>query len=424
MKKICFVATVHGTLQGFVLKFAEYMHNKMGCEIHFICNPDEKFCCSLPEYIHFHAVSMKRGISVRGIQALNQMVTIFKREKFDLVQYSTPNASFYASAAAKLAGVPVRLYCQWGMVYVSMKGLARQIFKGIEKLTCRLSTHVEPDSFGNLRFGLEEKLYPAEKGSVVWNGSTGGIDLQQFDIAQKQLWRSEIRARYNIPEDVFLYGFVGRITRDKGINELLVAFQTVLKAHPTARLMIVGGIEHRDLLDKALLNWAENCPNVVFTGVQQQIEQFYSAFDAFVLPSYREGFGSVIIEAEAMEVPVIATQIPGPIEAMQKDHTGFMVPKQDPDALGDAMCRLLENPLLCAKLGKAGRTYVADRFEQQTFYRYTLEDRMKMLGIPEKQKKVCFVTTVHGTLQAFVLKLAEYLHENANYDISFICNPN
>ena len=424
MKKICFVTTVHGTLRSFVLKFAQYLHNEIDCQIHFICNPNEEFQQMLPDYIHFHPVPMKRGISLGGIRAMLQMRKIFKQERFDLVQYSTPNASFYASVAAKTARIPVRLYCQWGMVYVSMKGIKRFIFKSIEKLTCRLSTHIEPDSFGNLRFGLEEKLYPEGKGSVVWNGSTGGIDLQQFDIAQKQLWRTEIRAKYGIPENVFLYGFVGRITRDKGINELLAAFQTVLKAHPTARLMLVGGIECESLLDKERLLWARNCPNIVFTGNQRRIERFYSALDAFVLPSYREGFGSVVIEAEAMEVPVIATQIPGPAEAMQKDYTGLMVPKQDVNALADAMCRLYENPALCAKFGNAGRIYVEDRFEQQAFYRYTLEDRKKILGIPEKQKKICFVTTVHGTLRAFVLKLAEYLHVNANYDISFICNPN
>lgn len=110
-----------------------------------------------------------------------------------MVQYSTPNASLYAALAAKLAGVPVRLYCQWGMAYVGFHGIKRVIFKRIEKLVCTLSTWVEPDSFGNLKFSHAEGLYPENKGSVIWNGSASGVNLNKFDNSQKPVWRAEIR---------------------------------------------------------------------------------------------------------------------------------------------------------------------------------------------------------------------------------------
>jgi len=423
MKKICFITTVHGTLRGFLLPFSKYLHAHTDWEIHFVCSPNEEFAQSLPEYIHYHPIPMKRGISLDAMAVVPQMVQLFKKEKFDLIQYSTPNASFYASIAGKFAKVPVRLYCQWGMVFVSMKGLKRRLFRCMERQICRRSTFVEPDSFGNLQFGGEQKLYPMHKGAVVWNGSTGGINLETYDITKKQLWRDQIRRQYSLPEDAVVFGFVGRITGDKGINELFTAFRKIKERMPHAILMLTGGIEKQETLDAELLEWAKADPQVVFTGPQRNIQRYYSAMDVFVLPSYREGFGSVIIEAEAMEVPVISTDIPGPREAMCADVTGLMVPKQNADALAQAMERLYGDKNLRDTLGKAGRRYVAERFEQTEFYRCTMEDRMRLMGLPEDRKKFCFVTTVPGTLRAFVIDFTKYLHHHGDYDISVICNP-
>ena len=129
MKKICFVTTVSITLKAFVLNTAEYLHQHTDWDITFVCNEDAEFRAELPDYIRFHAIPMERGMSVGGIKAMLQMAKFFKREHFDLVQYSTPNASLYASLAARMAGIPVRLYCQWGLAYVGFQGLKRRIFK-------------------------------------------------------------------------------------------------------------------------------------------------------------------------------------------------------------------------------------------------------------------------------------------------------
>ena len=160
VKKICFITTISGTLRSFVVSTAEYLHQEAGYDITFICDNDETFAASLPSYAHYVPISMKRGISFGGIGAMLKMAKVFRREKFDMVQYSTPNASLYAALASKLAGVPVRLYCQWGMAYVGFHGIKRAVFKSIEKLVCRLSTWIEPDSFGNLKFSHSEGLYP------------------------------------------------------------------------------------------------------------------------------------------------------------------------------------------------------------------------------------------------------------------------
>ena len=380
MKKICFVATVSMTLKAFVIDLAKYIHDHSDYEITFICNDDPVFAASLPEYIKFIPVPMERGISIGGIGAMMKMVKIFSQERFDVVQYSTPNASFYASLAAWLAHIPVRLYCQWGMAYVGFQGVKRKIFKAIEKTVCTLSTWVEPDSHGNLDFCHAEGLYPAEKGSVIWNGSASGVDLKKFDITNRESWRKAKRQECGIPDKAFVYGFIGRITGDKGVNELFTAFRSIWEQNPNAYLMLVGNPEKADSVDADLYAWAERETHVLFCGFTNVVEQYLSAMDVYVLPSYREGFGSAVIEAEAMGLPVIVTDIPGPTNAMLRDETGLIVPKKDTAALKDAMQKLLYNSQMCQKFGENGYKFASEKFEQKTLFGYILEDRKRLLG--------------------------------------------
>lgn len=421
MKKICLIATVPMTVRTFLIPIARYYRENTDWDISILCDYDPNLEREMPEGVRYLPVPMRRGVSLRGINAMCHMVRLFKQEKFDMVQYCTPNASFYASIAARAAKVPVRLYCQWGMVYVSMKGLKRRVFKQIEKLTCSNSTWVEPDSFGNLEFSHQEGLYPKSKGSAVWNGSTGGIDLVRYDVAQKSAWREEIRNKHGIPQDALTYGFVGLITGDKGINELYLAFRQLLQERPGAYLMMIGGAENEKTIRDDLSQWANDEPHVVFCGSTTQIEKYFAALDVHVLPSYREGFGSVIIEAEAMEVPVIVTAIPGPLEAMCPGKTGLTVQKQDVATLLEAMVKLHDDAELRESLGKAGRQYVAERFEQSEFYAKTLQDREALLR-QAGRKKLCFVTTVSITLKSFVVELAKYIHDHTDNDITFICD--
>lgn len=380
MKKICYVTTVPGTLESFVLPIVKQLQQMTDWEITLICDTNEDFAGHLPEGVRYIPVPMKRGIRLSGIGAMFRLRKIFRKEKFDLVQYSTPNAALYASIAAWLARVPVRLYCQWGIAYVGFSGFKRRIFKCIEKLVCRLSTWVEPDSFGNLHFSHAEKLYPEAKGSVVWNGSASGVDLQKFDINQKAAWRKAMRAQWNIPADAVVYGFVGRITRDKGINELLAAFRNVLQRNPNTYLMLVGREEQTDSLESGLYDWAKAAPHVLFCGHTNVVEQYLSAMDVYLLPSYREGFGSGVIEAEAMGVPVIVSDIPGPTDAMARGKTGLVVPVKDVPALETAMEQLLRDSQLRQQLGAAGIGFAAGRFEQKQLAAHILADRKRLLG--------------------------------------------
>lgn len=377
MKKICFITTIPLTLNTFVLNTAKYLHENTDWDISFICSDENDFGLSLPKYIHYFPVQMERGISIAGVKAMLEMKKIFKREKFDLIQYSTPNASLYASMAGRLAHVPVRLYCQWGIAFVGFQGLKRKIFQMEEKYVCHLSTHIEPDSNSNLRFAHEIGLYPKGKGSVIWNGSACGVNLTKFDISNKEEYRKDIREQLDISEDAFVYGFVGRITRDKGVNELLEAYK---KLNDDSYLIMVGPSEVDETINQELYTWASKNEKIKFTGYTTVVEQYLSAMDCYILPSYREGFGMGVVEAEAMGVPVIVTDIPGPTDAMIDNETGIVVQKADVESLYNAMISIREDKVRYFAMVEKAHDFAVNNFEQKQLFNYILEDRKKLLG--------------------------------------------
>ena len=378
MKRICICTTVSSTIDAFIIESVKYLHEHTDWDFSFICDYNEEFAKSLPDYIHYYPVKMERGISLSGFKAIKEFREIFKREKFDLVQYSTPNASLYASIAAKQAKIPVRLYCQWGIVYAGFSGIKRKILKTEEKFVCKRSTAIKPDSKSNLEFAIAEKLYPKEKGSVVWNGSASGVNLEKFNIEKKEEYKKQIREQYNISNNVFVFGFVGRVTRDKGINELFAAFKNLSEKCNNSVLMIVGRDETTD--ENELYKSAKENDKVIFVGETRRVEQYLSAMDCYVLPSYREGFGIGVIEAEAMGVPVIATDIPGPKDAMINGETGLAIKVRDTEDLQNAMEKLYNDRPLCKKFGQNGLMFAKDNFEQQKLFEYIKEDREKLLN--------------------------------------------
>ena len=379
MKKICFITTIPLTLKSFVINTAIYIHQNTDWDISFICSYDADFARDLPDYIHYFPVTMKRGISFSGIKSIIEMFKIFKRENFDLIQYSTPNASLYAAISGKVAGVPVRLYCQWGMAFIGFHGLKRKIFEIEEKFVCSLSTWIEPDSSSNLTFAHEIGLYPKHKGAVIWNGSACGVDLKKFNIAYKERYRIAIRSRLNIPLNAFVFGFVGRITRDKGINELLEAFRRISSRNCYIYLLMVGPNETGENVNSELYQWSKNSSQIRYIGYTSVDEQYLAAMDTYILPSYREGFGMSVIEAEAMGVPVIVTDIPGPIDAMKDQKTGIIVKKADIDSLENAMDVLYVNPEKTKKMGQNGYIFAMTEFNQEQLFQYILEDRKRLL---------------------------------------------
>jgi glycosyltransferase involved in cell wall biosynthesis len=363
----------------FIVDTMRYL-SQNGFEVTLICNAEEGFVGRNEDFSTVISVPMKRGFDLAGtIRTIRVMTKIFRKEKFDIIQYATPNAALCAAVAAVLARTPIRLYTQWGVRYVGFSKIRRFFYRRSEKLICTLSTHIEPDSFGNLEFSRAEGLYDEKKSKVIGNGSATGINFDKFDVCKKESWRAEVRSERGLPEDAIVLGFVGRLDRDKGVNELLEAFRAISIDHPDTYLMIVGRNDKVDTLNNDLYRWSVTCPQVIYIGEVFDAERYLSAMDILVLPSYREGFGSVVIEAEAMEVPVIVTDIPGPSEAMIHGKTGLIVPKADVVALQDAMICLMNDGIRRKAMGQNGLDLVKERYDCKKLRDYILEDRKALI---------------------------------------------
>ena len=376
MIKLCYITTVPITIETFIMDCAKYLMSTNDYDITFVCDYNEEFAKKVPANIKYHPIKMARGISLGGFKATYQMYKFLKKEKFDIVQYSTPNASCYASIASRMARIPVRLYCQWGIAYVGFSGIKRKIFKLLEKLTCLNSTVIEPDSYGNLNFSNHEGLYSLNKGHVVGSGSASGVSFDKFDISKKEEWKKEYSEKYNICDSHFVYGFVGRIDKDKGFNELLDAYYQVKDEN--TKLIIVGPDDKNDTVDQELLNKAKNDESVIFTGRTSTVEKYLSIMNVFILPSYREGFGSVVIEAQSMGVPVIVSNIPGPTDAMDTS-TGLIVKVKDSNDLAKAMDKLKKDRNLLNELSKNCVSF-AKKFDNKILFDLIDQDRKSLIN--------------------------------------------
>ena len=387
MKKICIVTTMWSSINNWIKPFLNDYHAN-GIDVTIVCNMDEEYEAQLHEqfpFVHTRPIPFPRGMSYLGsVKSILALKKLFKEENFDLVQYSTPNASFYASVAARLARIPIRLYCQWGMVYVTRGGVKRKIFKWMEKTICKNSTMIQPDSYGNLEFCRKEGLYDESKSCVIWNGSAKGLDLTAFDVSKKAEYAKEIKEKYGIPEDALVLGFVGRLGREKGCHELFGAFRSLKEQFPSLKLLFVGPIEKEETMEPDVLEYFRTCEDIIKTDRVSNVEKYISAMDVFALPSYREGFGMSVIEASAMEVPVVVTQYPGPSSAIKEGVSGISVPVKSTDELARALAELFRDENKRTEMGKAGREFVVSSFDQVVFKQKYMENRLNLLGV-EKQ---------------------------------------
>lgn len=329
MKKICGITTLPGTIESFMLGNLEYVSE----------HGYESFCISSPgklnsDKVIFIPVSqMKWGLMtpIQLVKCVRALYKIFKREKFDIIQYATSNAALCAAIAGWLAKVPVRIDCQWGISYPIYKGWRRWLFYYSTKLVCRLSTSVQPDSRGNLKFSIDNNLYSADKGTVIFNGSACGVDLSKYNYHKREEWRKEIFDKYNLTSYKIIYGFVGRVVVEKGINELLESFLKLDKND--ACLILVGPLDGVSRLDQDVYNRAKEKSNIFFVGPVLNAAKYYSAFDYMMLPSYQEGFGMSVLEAAGEGTPSIISNIKGPTELIEDGVNGLICEVKSVDSL-------------------------------------------------------------------------------------------
>ena len=357
MKKICYVVTIGLTIRAFFIPQLKYLASH-GYDVTVVCSPDDELTNLLGSDIKYIPIAIPRGISFKGmLKATAQLKKLFKTEKYDLVQYSTPNAGLCAAIASKKAGIKIRNYHLMGLRYLGDKGIKKQLLKIFEKYTCSLSTNIECVSKSNLELAIQDGLFPFNKAVVVFNGSTGGLDLNRFDVSKRNAYRNEIRQRYNITDDTFVFGFVGRITRDKGVNEIINAFSKM----DNCKLMMVGYTNETDSLDQDLYTKSLNEQSIIYTGAVTDVEKYYSAIDCLLLPSYREGFGNVIIEAAAMGCPAIVSNIPGPIDASVENETAVWIEPRNTVQLLQAMEQMMNK---ASQMQEKCISYATECFDQ------------------------------------------------------------
>lgn len=379
MKKLCAISTTEGTLESFVIP-AMRMFKEKGYDVTLICTMSDQFLEQYASEFHCINVKMKRGISLKDMLVKPfEFYRIFKREKFDYVQYATTNASFYACMPAKLCGIKTRVYCQWGLLYVGYEGTQRKFFKWIEKFLCIKATHITVASKKNMEYALQEGLMKAEKASVVGDGGTIGVDLKEFDYANRNAFKAEVLEEYPVLKDKTVFGFVGRIETDKGIDELLKAF---LKTNnPNFALLLIGPFDElRCNLDANALAAAKANENVIFHGFSREVPKYLSAMEILVHPTYREGFSMVIQQAMAMGCAVITTDVPGPSEVIEVGKSGLLVSAQTVDELAEAMTTLGNNKEQQEQFAKEGLIRVREKFERNHMLELTYQDRLRMMG--------------------------------------------
>ncbi len=382
MKKICYITTISLTIKSFIYELAEYLYKKKEYDITFICSEDKEFAKYIPKEFHYIPIKMKRGIDINGIETILQLKKIFKENKFDYIQYSTPNASFYSSIALFDMKAPVKVYAQWGIRYTGASGIERFILKQLEKTTCKLTPNIRAVSKKNMEFAINEGLYNKNKVKVIGNGGTIGVDMTHFDISKKDDLCKCTRDRYNIEDDCFVFGFIGRVSRDKGSNELLSAFKKIHKKGYDSKLILVGRFEESKGLDINLINWARECDDVIIAGSypKNDLPAFYSAFDCYVHPTYREGFGMVLQEAGAMGNAIITTDVPGASEVMEDNVSCKLVPAKNDQALFEMMEYMIQNLSVAEKIGEEAYTRTKKLYERSIMIDNISKDIEELLG--------------------------------------------
>jgi|SaaInlStandDraft_5_1057022.scaffolds.fasta_scaffold18427_4 glycosyltransferase involved in cell wall biosynthesis len=295
------------------------------------------------------------------LKVLLLLISIFYKNRFSLVHSVSPKAGLLCAIAAWIVRVPNRLHTFTGQVWVTKKGVSRWLLRLLDKIIVTLNTNILVDSFSQQDFLTKENVLSRKSSIVLGSGSISGVDINRFKPSK--VHRKLIRKQLNIKDDCLIFLFVGRLKREKGMFELVEAFKNICKNHDNITLLIVGPDEEG--LKKELISYLDTYKELVkFIDFTKMPEQYMAASDVFVLPSYREGFGSVIIEAASSGLPSIGSNIYGLSDAIKTDETGLLVPVRSSKPLEVAMLKLVNNDKLRNEMGLSARGRAIHNFSQ------------------------------------------------------------
>ena len=369
-KKLIRISTIPGSLEtllkGQLKMLSEYY------EVVAVSSPGERMkVLEAREGVRTVSVPMERRISlVKDFISLLRLIVLFAKERPDIVHSITPKAGLLSMLAAWITRVPARMHTFTGLVFPTATGKMQKLLIAMDRLTCFCATHINPEGEGVKR-DLVNYNITSKPLHIIANGNVNGIDLGYFDRTPEVM---EKACSYK-KEGTFTFCFVGRMVRDKGINELVHSFLRLYQKDERVRLLLVGSFEKE--LDPVLPEVEEHIlhhPGICYMGYQNDVRPFLVASDALVFPSYREGFPNVVIQAGAMGLPAIVTDINGCNEIVLPDMNGVIIPSKDEQALYESMKYFASHPVEVEKMAANARPLIASRYEQRIVWNALLDE--------------------------------------------------
>ena len=370
MYKLIKISTIPDSLEtllkGQLKMLSEYY------EVVVVSSPGEKMkVLEEREGVRTVSIPMERRISlVEDFISLLRLIVFFAKERPDMVHSITPKAGLLSMLAAWITRVPVRMHTFTGLVFPTATGKMQKLLIAMDRLTCFCATHINPEGEGVKRDLLNYNI-TSKPLHIIANGNVNGIDLEYFDKTPEVV---EKACSYK-KEGTFTFCFVGRMVRDKGINELVHSFLRLYQKDERVRLLLVGPFEKE--LDPVLPEVEEHIlhhPGICYMGYQNDVRPFLVASDALVFPSYREGFPNVVIQAGAMGLPAIVTDINGCNEIVLPDLNGVIIPSKDEQALYESMKYFASHPVGVEKMAANARPLIASRYEQRVVWNALLDE--------------------------------------------------
>jgi len=379
--KLIRITTVPVSLAGLIRGQHRYM-TQHGFEVVGVSSSGKALAdVNKAEGIRTIAVDMNRRISpFKDIVSLWKLYRVLKKENPTIVHSITPKAGLLSMLAAKMARVPIRLHTFTGLIFPTSTGLTKKILITTDRILCWAATNVYPEGEG-VKKDLINYNITKKPLKVLANGNVNGIDTSFFSLnTVSEETKQQLRQELGLKESDFVFVFVGRMVGDKGLNELITAFPAIHAQHPNAHLLLVGNFERK--LDPLLPQTEEvinNHPTIHAVGYKKNVKEYFAISDALVFPSYREGFPNVVMQAGAMGLPSIVTDINGCNEIIEEGVNGLIVHSKDPVALENAMIKLMSDKSLYLGLKSNAREMITSRYEQRVVWEALLGEYKRLI---------------------------------------------
>lgn len=367
--KLLRITTVSHSLDLLLKGQLKYISSK-GFNVYIACSKDKNVSnIERREGVTYHELYLTRTFNpIQDIISLFKAIRLLVKLKPAIVHTHSPKAGIVGMIASYFCRIPLKIHTVAGLPLTEAKGIKKWILTKVEKITYRCADFVLSNSVNQKEY-IEKYIYKGHKLKVIGKGSSNGIDLEYFDPSL--FTRDDIdllKAKYNISEDDVVYCFVGRLANYKGINELIEVFERLNKKYKETKLFLIGPYEDLNPLDSRTIQLIKCNNNIIALGHQDDVRSFMVMSDIFVFPSYREGFPQALMQAAAMKLSCIASDINGCVEIIEDGKTGLIVPPKDVDALYNASEKLLKNKHLRKQYSENARITMEHDFEQKAFW--------------------------------------------------------